>query len=315
MLSIYRFDEKSGRLNPQSRIRPGVWINAVNPTPEERQQLQDKANLSEAFLLYGLDPDEGARYEFDENNNSHLFIFDMPTVTRDARKKVVYKTGPLAIIITNIAVITINEEPIPLLSLFSEGKISDFNPQHQNRSVLQILYQISISYLTYLRDLNKAREAIESKLQHNLRNEELYGLMGIQRSLVYFMMSLRTDRNVLEQLKRTNPLNLNEDDRDSLEDTLIENQQAVEMAQISNSIINETADTYSSIINNNMNSVMKFLTSYSILLTIPTLVFSFYGMSVHLPLADMKVSWIITIAISIALAVVVAFQFWRNKFF
>ncbi|HAJ55741.1 MAG TPA: magnesium transporter, partial [Lactobacillus sp.] len=127
MLSIYRFDEKSGQLNPQSRIRPGVWINAVNPTPEERQQLQDKANLSEAFLLYGLDPDEGARYEFDEDNDSHLFIFDMPTVTRDARKKVVYKTGPLAIIITNIAVITINEEPIPLLSLFSEGKISNFN--------------------------------------------------------------------------------------------------------------------------------------------------------------------------------------------
>ena len=312
MLSIYRFAEKSGQLNPQSRIRPGVWINAVNPTPEERQQLQDKANLSEAFLLYGLDPDEGARYEFDEDNDSHLFIFDMPTVTRDARKKVVYKTGPLA---TNIAVITINEEPIPLLSLFSEGKISNFNPEHQSRSVIQILYQISISYLTYLRDLNKAREAIESKLQHNLRNEELYGLMGIQRSLVYFMMSLRSDRNVLEQLKRTNPLNLNEDDQDSLEDTLIENQQAVEMAQISNSIINETADTYSSIINNNMNGVMKVLTSYSILLTIPTLVFSFYGMNVHLPLADMKVSWTITIAISIALAVVLAFQFWRNKYF
>lgn len=314
MLSIYRFDDKTGRLNPQSRISPGVWINVVNPTPKEREQLQTKANLSEAFLLYGLDPDEGARYEYDEDNDSHLFIFDMPVVTRDARKKVVYETAPLAII-TNIAVITINEEPIPLLSLFSEGKISNFNPQHQNRTVLQILYQISISYLTYLRDLNKAREANENKLQRNLRNEELYGLMGIQRSLVYFMMSLRTDRNVLEQLKRTNPLHLNEDDQDLLEDTIIENQQAVEMAQISNSIINETADTYSSIINNNMNGVMKFLTSYSILLTIPTLVFSFYGMNVHLPLADMKVSWIITIAISIAIAMVLAFQFWRNKFF
>ncbi|MDU5933600.1 MAG: magnesium transporter CorA family protein [Lacticaseibacillus rhamnosus] len=315
MLSIYRFDDKTGRLNPQSRISPGVWINVVNPTPKEREQLQTKANLSEAFLLYGLDPDEGARYEYDEDNDSHLFIFDMPVVTRDARKKVVYETAPLAIIITNIAVITINEEPIPLLSLFSEGKISNFNPQHQNRTVLQILYQISISYLTYLRDLNKAREANENKLQRNLRNEELYGLMGIQRSLVYFMMSLRTDRNVLEQLKRTNPLHLNEDDQDLLEDTIIENQQAVEMAQISNSIINETADTYSSIINNNMNGVMKFLTSYSILLTIPTLVFSFYGMNVHLPLADMEVSWIITIAISIAIAMVLAFQFWRNKFF
>ena len=257
MLSIYRFDDKTGRLNPQSRISPGVWINVVNPTPKEREQLQTKANLSEAFLLYGLDPDEGARYEYDEDNDSHLFIFDMPVVTRDARKKVVYETAPLAIIITNIAVITINEEPIPLLSLFSEGKISNFNPQHQNRTVLQIL----------------------------------------------------------EQLKRTNPLHLNEDDQDLLEDTIIENQQAVEMAQISNSIINETADTYSSIINNNMNGVMKFLTSYSILLTIPTLVFSFYGMNVHLPLADMKVSWIITIAISIAIAMVLAFQFWRNKFF
>ena len=93
MLSIYRFDDKTGRLNPQSRISPGVWINVVNPTPKEREQLQTKANLSEAFLLYGLDPDEGARYEYDEDNDSHLFIFDMPVVTRDARKKVVYETA------------------------------------------------------------------------------------------------------------------------------------------------------------------------------------------------------------------------------
>lgn len=106
MLAIYRFDDKTGQLNQQSRISPGVWINVVDPTPAERQQLQDKAKLSEAFLLYGLDPDEGARYEYDEDNDSHLFIFDMPIVTRDARKKVVYETAPLAIIITNTAVIT-----------------------------------------------------------------------------------------------------------------------------------------------------------------------------------------------------------------
>ena len=97
MLAIYRFDDKTGQLNQQSRISPGVWINVVDPTPAERQQLQDKAKLSEAFLLYGLDPDEGARYEYDEDNDSHLFIFDMPIVTRDARKKVVYETAPLAI--------------------------------------------------------------------------------------------------------------------------------------------------------------------------------------------------------------------------
>ena len=139
--------------------------------------------------------------------------------------------------------------------------------------------------------------------------------MGIQRGLVYFMMSIKTDRNVLDQLRRNNPLSLDEDDQDLLDDIIIENQQGSEMAAISNSILNETSDTYSSIINNNMNGVMKFLTSYSIILTIPTLVFSFYGMNVELPWANMHASWIITIAISIAIGIVVGFEFWRKKYF
>ncbi|WP_204123052.1 magnesium transporter CorA family protein [Lacticaseibacillus mingshuiensis] len=315
MLSIYKFDDTMGQLKTQAKIESDVWIDAVDPTPEEMTKLQKKARVPEAFLLYGLDPDEGARYEYDEDYDAHLLIFDMPVVSQDSKHRVAYKTVPLAVILTTTAIITIDNTAQPLLALFASGKVAGFNPKMKSRAALQMLYQISVSYLAYLRDINKAREALETKLQNNLKNEELYALMGIQRGLVYFMMSLRTDRNVLDQLKRTNPLHLNEEDLDLLDDTIIENQQGTEMAQISDSIINETADTYSSVISNNMNSVMKFLTSYSIILTIPTLVFSFYGMNVELPFAGMHVSWLITIIISLVISVLIAFQFYKNKYF
>lgn len=315
MLAIYKYDDTVGQLRTQTKIESDVWINVVAPTPEERAQLQKKARVPEAFLLYGLDPDEGARYEYDEDDNAHLIIFDMPVAVQDKQGRVTYETAPLAVIVTTTAIITIDSEPQPLFALFANGRIQNFNPKNRNRALLQMLYQVTIAYLAYLRDINKAREALENKLQQNMRNEELYALMGIQRSLVYFMMSLKTDRSVLDQLRRTNPMHLNEDDMDLLDDIVIENTQGTEMAQISNSILHETTDTYSSIINNNMNGVMKFLTSYSIILTIPTLVFSFYGMNVELPLSGMHSSWFITIVISVVISLVLAVQFWFKKFF
>lgn len=315
MLAIYKFDDSAGALRTQTKIESDVWINAVNPTKEERTKLQKKARVPEAFLLYGLDPDEGARYEYDEDANAHLLIFDMPIVGQDQHNRVTYTTAPLAIIITTTAIITIDPKQQPLLALFSEGKISNFDPKRRNRAALLMLYQVTIAYLAYLRDINKAREALDVKLQKNLKNEELFSLMGIQRGLIYFMMSLRTNHNVLDHIERTDPLHFDDDDKDLLADILIENQQGTEMAQITNSIINETSDTYSSIINNNMNGVMKFLTSYSIILTIPTLVFSFYGMNVHLPWANMPLSWVIAILISVFIALLLAIQFWRNKYF
>ncbi len=315
MLAIYKFDDTVGKLKTQTKITPGVWINAVDPTPEERALLLQKTAVPEAFLLYGMDPDEGARYEYEPDDDAHLLIFDMPIAGLDKKQRVTYKTVPLALIMTKTALITIDAQSQPLLALFAENRIPNFNPAKRNKAALMMLYQVTVAYLAYLRDINKAREALENKLQNNLKNEELYALMGIQRGLVYFMMSIKTDRNVLDQLRRTNPLVLNEDDMDLLDDIIIENQQGTEMAQISNSILNETSDTYSSIINNNMNGVMKFLTSYSIILTIPTLVFSFYGMNVELPWANMHISWLITIVISVVIGVLLGFQFWRKKYF
>lgn len=313
MLNIYKYRENSG-LQTTDKITTGVWVNAINPDAAERQRLMDETGAPEAFLLYGLDPDEGARFEYDDDFASSLIIYDMPSVTLtgpDAE----YNTIPLAVIVTKKAIITIHTDSIPLLQLFAEGKVSGFDPRDQQIASMKFLYQVSISYLAYLRDLNKERIRIENKLRRSLKNEDLYGLMGIQRSLIYFMMSLRTNKIVLENLDRSNDFKLNEDEHDYLDDIKIENQQATEMAQITNSIIGETADTYSSIISNNMNGVMKFLTSYSIILTIPTLVFSFYGMNVDLPLAGDHLSWITTIVISAVIAVLLGIQFWRNKYF
>ncbi|WP_127848950.1 magnesium transporter CorA family protein [Lacticaseibacillus hulanensis] len=313
MLSIYKH-RHGGGLMPTSKIETGVWINVVAPDAKERAQLMNEASAPEDFILYGLDPDEGARFEYDDDTDSSLIIYDMPQPSL-GDKNGGYETIPLAVIITKKCIITIHTESIPLMQYFAEGKVATFDPRARFNAALQFLYQVSVSYLTYLRDLNKERVQIESKLQRTLRNDDLYGLMGVQRSLVYFMMSLRTNRIVLDNLGRGNSLHLGEDDLDFLDDITIENQQATEMAQISNSIIRETADTYSSVINNNMNGVMKFLTSYSIILTIPTLVFSFYGMNVELPFAGTHWSWVITILISIALALILGVQFWRNKYF
>lgn len=313
MISIYRH-QANGGIQKTNKITAGVWLNVVAPTKEERATLMAQTGAPEDFLLYGLDPDEGARFEYDDDTDSSLIIYDMP-LPQVGDNNAAYVTIPLALIVTPKCIITIHTEDIPLMQYFAEGKVAQFNPENRYKAAFQFLYQVSVSYLTYLRDLNKDRVQIETKLQRTLRNDDLYGLMGIQRSLVYFMMSLRTNRIVLDNLGRGNILHLSEDDLDYLDDITIENQQATEMAQISNSIIRETADTYSSVINNNMNGVMKFLTSYSIILTIPTLVFSFYGMNVELPFAGTHWSWAITILISFALALVLIVQFWRNKYF
>ncbi|KRM20650.1 magnesium transporter CorA family protein [Latilactobacillus graminis] len=316
MLETYRFDSAKKKLTKHTKIQSNSWINVTDPSTAEIDLLTKKLHIPSDFIYYSLDADESARAEHDPDYHATLIIFDMPILEKDSKNpdKYLYKTSPLGIIVTDSAILTINKTPVSFLQSFIDGQIKGFNPQDYHRSVLQILFRISTIYLQYLRDINRSRETIETRLQNSLQNEELFDLMTIQRGLVYFMMSLKTDKMVLASLMRTNMLNLNDADIEFLDDIQIENQQAIEMAEISNTIINETADTYSSIINNNMNSVMKFLTSYSIILTIPGLVFSFYGMNVALPLSGFKNSWLITLLISLVIGGVLVYRFWRNRY-
>lgn len=313
MIHAYDYDSKH-HLQRQSKIKPGMWLNVLDPSSEEITQLQAKTNVPLDYIYYSLDRDESARTEYDEDYKTTLVIFDVPQIKRQKNRSFTYRTTPVGILVKDDYLITISITRKPFLDSFADNRRS-LDIKNPNKGCLQIISHIISNYQRYLKDMNKVREQVENKLQTSLQNEHLYNLMGVQRGLVYFLLSLRTDRNVLDTLKRVHSFQLNEDDYDLLDDIMIENQQAVEMAQISNTIINETTDTYSSIINNNMNQVMKFLTTYSILLTIPTLVFSFYGMNVDLPLSKSHASWIITIIISVGISIALAIRFWQKKYF
>ncbi|MFD1672482.1 magnesium transporter CorA family protein [Agrilactobacillus yilanensis] len=313
MIHAYSYDNKH-KLTKRSAIKPGMWLNVLDPTSEEITQLQTKTNVPLDYIYYSLDRDESARTEYDEDYKTTLVIFDVPQIKRQKNRSFTYRTTPVGILIKEDYLITISITRKPFLDSFSDNRRA-LDIENPRKGCLQIISHIISNYQRYLKDMNKIREQVETKLQNSLQNEQLYNLMGVQRGLVYFLLSLRTDSNVLETLRRAQTFPLNEDDDDFLEDILIENHQAVEMAQISNKIINETTDTYSSIINNNMNQVMKFLTTYSIILTIPTLVFSFYGMNVDLPLSKSHASWIITIIISVGISIAIAIRFWQKKYF
>lgn len=313
MIHAYDYDSHH-KLHEQSSIKPGMWLNVLDPSADEIAKLQAKTNVPLDYIYYSLDRDESARTEYDEDYKTTLVIFDVPQIKRQKNRRFTYRTNPIGILIKENYLITISVTRKPFLDSFADNRRS-LDIKNPNKGCLQIISHVISNYQRYLKDMNKIREQVENKLQVSLQNEQLYNLMGVQRGLVYFLLSLRTDHNVVDTLHRAHSFHLSEEDDDFIDDILIENQQAVEMAQISNKIINETTDTYSSIINNNMNQVMKFLTTYSILLTIPTLVFSFYGMNVDLPLSKSHASWIITIIISVGISIAIALRFWQKKYF
>lgn len=288
----------------------GTWLNIVNPTAAEKQQLLEKSGIPEEYLTYGLDPDEGGRYEYDDDSHTGLVIFDAPVSQSDPDLPT-YTTVPLTIIMTDNGFVTMIEDQTIL------DKISAMvaQPTTANAVLLQMLYDLSRNYLPPLRTLNKERIALARRLQKDLRNRDLYAMMAIQQSLVYFKLSLKTNRDVLTNLKQANALQFDSDAVDKLDDILIETQQATEMTEITDAILHETTDTYNAVINNNLNDVMKVLTLYSIVLTIPGIVFGFFGMNVHFPFTQDHWGWLITIGIALLLSVLIAVRLNHRQFF
>jgi len=167
------------------------------------------------------------------------------------------------------------------------------------------LYNNAKEYLKYLRQIDKRTEYLEGSLHKSMRNKELFKLLELEKSLVFFTTSLKSNDVVLERLLRGKYIKLYEEDQDLLEDAIIENKQAIEMANIYSTIMNGMMDAFSSVISNNLNIVMKFLTSVTIVLSIPTIVFSFYGMNMKLPLANSSISWILVFIGTVLLSLVV----------
>lgn len=314
MLQIFKTDMASGQLLELQEIEDQCWINLVSPTTEEINQIVEQTSVPVEFLRDPLDNDESSRIEREDDNV--LIIADFPIKnTDDDVSSISFETMPLGIIITNKVFITVCSESSPILQSFIHQKVRNFYTHMKTRFALQILYLVSTSYLRLLKRLNRHSDRIEKELHRSMKNKQLYDLMGIEKSLVYFVTSLKSNKLVLDKMFRQNMIRMYEEDQDLLEDVIIENRQGLEMADIHSNILSGMMDAYASIIGNNMNIVMKYLTSVTIILSFPTMVFSFYGMNVKLPFMNNEYGWIIAIGFAIIIAVVTAFVFSKKKFF
>jgi len=293
-------------------IEDGVWVNLVNPTEDEINRISSEMNVEIDFLKAALDEEERARIEND--NGQTLIIVDIPVVEMQDTKHVLYYTIPLGIIILKHAIITVCLKEDTLLNDFINNRVKTFFTQYKTRFVLQILFKNATRYLQYLKHIDKTSSRIEKALHKSMRNKELIQMLELQKSLVYFSTALKANEVVLEKLTKCEYIKFYPEDTELLEDVIIENKQAIEMASIYSNILTGTMDAFASFISNNLNIVMKFLTSVTIVMAIPTMVSSFFGMNVDLPLSGPYAFWLI-FAFSLVLCTLAAVILYRKKMF
>ncbi|WP_352416658.1 magnesium transporter CorA family protein [Oscillibacter ruminantium] len=313
-MTRYYFTEDN-QLREISAPQSGCWISMVAPDEQELRQLSDRYDLDMDTLLAALDTDERSRIEMDENYT--MILVNIPT-SEEQSKRVLYNTIPLAILMAQDVLITVCSKETPVIQAFAQGKVPNFHTQMKSRFILQFLYQIATQYLQYLRTVDKRSEAVEAQLHKSTQNRELVELLNLEKSLVYFTTSLRSNEAVLEKLLRTELIKKYPEDAELLEDVIIENKQAIEMANIYSGILSGMMDAFASVISNNLNIVMKVLSIITIVMAIPTMIFSAYGMNVNMagmPFAESPWGFPIIIGMAVVLSVVATLIFSKWKMF
>ena len=312
MLKIYNTNIETNLIEEIKEFKRGSWINLVNPSENEIKKVCESVNIQEDFIRDALDFEEKARIDIEEDDNTILFVVDVPIVEKNYENDV-YTTMPLGmIVVRDDFFITVSLRKNKVIEDFEKRKIKDFQTYKKSKLILQILYLNSSYFLNYLKLINKETEIAEYILKNSMKNKELLKLLSLEKSLVYFTTSLKSNELVMEKTMRGKIIKLYEDDEDILEDAITENRQAIEMANIYRDILNGTMDAYASIISNNLNGVMKFLTSITIVLAIPTMISSFWGMNVNLPFQNNKFGFPIMLVISIILTLLVTWWLKRK---
>lgn len=311
MLEMYYTDIKTNLTEKVTEFKKGNWINMVAPTEEEIKEVCTALEIQEDFIRYALDYEEKARIDMEEDDNTTLFIVDIPIREKEG-DSLIYSTMPIGMIfVRDDYFITVSLKKNDIISNLTKNKLKTIVTYKKSRLLLQILYANSEMFLNLLKKINKETEIAESVLKTSMKNKELLQLLGLEKSLVYFTTSLKSNEVVMEKTMRGKIIKLYDEDEDILEDAIIENKQAIEMAKIYSDILTGTMDAYASIISNNLNGVMKFLTSITIILAIPTMIGSFWGMNVELPIQNGPYAFWIIIAICIVLAILATV--WLNK--
>lgn len=298
MLTIYRTppDGSNLMMSEVQDMQKGDWINLVNPTPDEIRTVADKTGIQEEFIRYPLDDEELARVETDEDQI--LIIVNVPTTSGGA---VIYDTVPLGIVLNDEYIVTVSLRDLALYNNFAGGRIKAAFTFKKTRLILQILQQQTNIYLRSLRDIDRRYDVLEARLRQNMNNEDLNALLNLQKSLVYFNTSLRSNDKVMDKLFRTRTIRMYEEDRDLLDDVIIENKQAIEMADVYTTILKNSMDALASISNNNLAKVMNFLTIITLLVTVPTFITSFFGMNLPMPFAAN--SWMTLVVLGLCIVV------------
>lgn len=312
MLEIYKSTE-ARVLEKVDVISKGCWVNIYAPTAEEINKVSNDAQVDVDIIKDALDDEERPRIERDDGRV--YIIVDFPYIVHDETGFAVYETIPIGIILTDENIITVSLKDSPIIEEFRENRVKEFFTFKKTRFALQILFVISSYYLRYLKQINKKTNEIERVVHQSLKNKELYAFLALEKSLVYFTTSLKSNKVVLDKILRFNYLKMYEEDKDLLEDVIIEKTQAIEMAETYRSILNGMMNAFASIISNNLNIVMKFLTSITIILSFPTMVFSLFGMNVELPFENNPHGFIFTLIICGLLSTLAAFIFWKKKYF
>ena len=312
MMEIYKTYDMVPQLTRIEKIEKGCWINLAAPTEEELTYLEKNLNILPNFLRDPLDEEEKPRIDVEDNQT--LLIVDIPYVYED-EKNLKFETIPLGILIMDEYVITICNRELTLIDSFKNKKVKDFFTFKKTRFTLQLLFIIAKDFLRYLRHIDKKTDDLEKTLHKSMRNRELFKLLELEKSLVFFTTSLKSNDVVMEKLLRGKYLKLYEEDQDLLEDVIIENKQAIEMANIYSSILSSMMEAFSSVISNNLNMVMKFLTSVTIVMAIPTMIASFFGMNVPVPWQHNSLGFVYTLSISFAIAIITSLALYKKGMF
>ena len=313
MIRIFKTED--GAMHEKEEMQPGCWIALTNPTASEIIDIADTYQIDPDHLRAPLDEEERSRIEVEDEYT--LILVDIPSI-EERNGKDWFVTIPLAIITTKDVLITVCLEETPVLTSFMDGRVRDFHTFMKTRFILQILYKNATQFLQYLRIIDKKSEVIERKLHQSQKNEELIELLELEKSLVYFTTSLRSNEVVLEKLLCIEKIKKYPEDTDLLEDVIVENKQAIEMANIYSGILSGTMDAFASVISNNLNIVMKFLATVTIVLSIPTMIASFYGMNVNshgMPFADSPYGFAIVLGLTLLLSLFVAYIFNKKDLF
>ena len=305
MLKVYKTNPIDKNTKKLRKIVIDSWICLTSPTNDEIEKVVEKTKIDKDLILKMLDEEELPRIE--QTHNATLVVIDTPYLEeRDLSH--IYSTYPLGIIITNNNyLITISTKKIEILNDFRKDKVKDFRTAKKVRFLIQILLRTSNYYQKALKQVNRDIENKEKVLKKSTKNEDLLDLLEIEKTLVYFITSLKANELVLEKISKNTIFQLYEGDNDLLEDAIIENKQAIEMSSIYRDILSSITETYATVVSNNLNNIMKFLAGVTIVLSIPTMISSFLGMNVPLGILQTKQeSIIIILIISTILSVIIA---------